>query len=216
MPSLGSFIVGTPARATGSSGGGGEPEPTIVHITSGTSQEFADRAGENPYLAVTVIDPTTVSVLVSLPAEMDQDEFTSFTEAMMFAFSGEIPFGWFSITAKGVVGLADSSDQGSTPDYIPVVGTVTLFPSFTRPIKITSTNQFFTVAASTAIFDSDGELSYDGQKGIRLISPQWSDLSDNAWTWTAQVRPGPGQNWEGFDVTFTAAPGASVDLVDFL
>lgn len=219
MAHLGTFIVGLPAYGAGTGSVEPEPvepEPTVITVPAGTAQAFADRAAQNPYLDVTVMDPNTVSVLVTLPTTMTPEDFNAFSDSMLFALSGDIPFGWFSITAKGVLGLADSGDSGSTPDYIPVVGTVTFFPSFAKPIKIVSQNAFLAISGAQATFDSDGELSYDGVKGVRLISPQWDDLSDNAWTWKAQVRPGPGQSWEGFDATFTAAPGATVDLVDFL
>lgn len=213
MASVGQFILGFPTSfSTG--GGGGTAGATLVEVPGNAAEIVARSAGSG----LTITEVGADSVEVVFPAEATANEMQDLAISLLqiFGAAAEPNIGWFTVTAKGMIGMADSSDAGSRPDYIPVLGTVTFFPNFALPIKIVSTNTFFSVGASQAVFDSDGELSFDGEKTIRLISPAWDDLSANDWQWVAQVRPGPGQNWQGWDASFTAAPGDTVDLSDFL
>lgn len=120
--------------------------------------------------------------------------------------------GWLTITAAGILGLADSADVGAVPDALPVVGSVTLTPSITKPLRINSSGQILFVGTINAVFDVAGVLSYDGVSNVRIIAPQWSDLSNTAWRWTADIRPGSGQNWTPWSVSFTGSPGETVNL----
>lgn len=123
---------------------------------------------------------------------------------------------WLTVSAAGIVGSADSADAGKDPDYTPVAGTVTFVPTFSRPIRLISEQKFFAVAATSATFDSSGELTFDGGKDVRLIAPLWAELSDQTWKWRATVRPGGDQGWASFEIEFTGAPGDVVDLASFL
>ena len=209
MPNLGSFIVFAPT-------GGADVAPTNLVTVPGNAEDYIERA-EGTGLVLTMVDENTLSIV--LPDSEDPEAVLELATALQYVFTAPVSpdIGWFAVTAAGILGMADSSDADLAPDYVPVVGSVTFIPSFNRPIKIVSSNRFFAVTPTVAEFDSDGELSYQGGKQVRLISPVWDDLSSNDWSWTAQVRPGPGQSWEGFDVTaMRPAPGTTVDLVDFL
>ena len=124
--------------------------------------------------------------------------------------------GWLTVSAAGIVGSADSNDTGLEPDYVPIVGTVTFTPTFTRPIRINSSGRFLAMATINARFDSNGILTYDDQVDCRLIAPQWTELSDTEWQWRANIVPGGGQSWNSFEVLFSGAPGDRVNLASFL
>jgi hypothetical protein len=124
--------------------------------------------------------------------------------------------GWLTVVASGIEALADSSDSGGSPDYNPLVGTVVLTPSTTRPLRVVSLGILIAVGPVTVVFDSEGELSYDGVKDVRLVAPQWPDLSNTEWRWQASVTPGPGQSWQPFSGSFTGAPGSTFNLATLL
>lgn len=204
----------------------GGVQPTEVTVP-GNAAAIVARAVALPTLfTATVIDADTV--MVTFPSELTVDQLFTLASQMTSSFHevGEGELGWLTVTARGILGLADSADEGSAPDYIPVVGTVTLTPTRTptatptkgllQPIRVISTGQFLVVATVTATFDSDGELSYDETKNVRLIAPKWDQLSDTEWEWRADIRPGPGQNWAGWSVHFSGAPGDVVNLASLL
>lgn len=182
----------------------------------GNAAEVVARAGGS-LLTVEEIDASSVSLI--LPTFIDSDEeIDEISSQLLYVFGpvADIDVGWLTVTAQGILGLADSSDASGVPDYIPVVGTVTLSPTITKPIRIISLTQFIALAPFTATFDSDGELSYDGIKNVRIIAPLWSDLSNTSWKWQADIRPGSGQSWGSFSGSFTGAPGSVFDLASLL
>lgn len=158
------------------------------------------------------------SVTFAFPSTLTAKIVSDISGQLNYIFSEPNPgdLGWMTITAKGIVGLADSADDGGVPDYIPVAGFATLTPTLSQPIRIIPTGQFLAVASVTATFDSDGELSFDGQKKLRVIAPKWTGLSKTDWSWAVEVRPGPGQSWSPFTTTVTGAPGSTVDLASGL
>lgn len=201
----------SPLVATGGGGSGGS------NVTvPGNAEDILTRAA-GAIFTVEEVDDDNVTLI--LPAFLDsEDDIDTLSSQLMYVFgpvSGD-ELGWLTVTAKGILGLADSSDVGGDPDSIPVTGTVTLTPGISRPIRIISTGQFLAVAPVVVDFDEDGELAYDGIKTVHLIAPQWTDLSNTTWSWTADVRPGPGQTWQPFSVSFTGAPGDTVNLASLV
>lgn len=168
--------------------------------------------------AVDVIKVDDDHVTVALPAESDVTDFLNVLNQAIWVFGApaEDEIGWIAVTAKGILGMADSSDEGPNPDYVPVTGTITLVPEVSGPIRLVSSGRFFAVAGLTCTFDSDGELSYDGGKNVRVVSPLWQELSNQDWRWVATVAPGFDQSWTPFTVPFTGAPGSVVNLANLL
>ncbi len=207
MVARGSFVV----FGGGSGGGGGE---AIVAVP-GNSAQIVARAADTD-VTVTALDADHVSV--ALPASTGIENFLDLMNQLIYVFGapGEDEIGWITVSAKGILGMADSSDPGPNPNYVPVTGTITFVPEITGVVRLLTTGRFFAVAPVTCTFDSDGELSYDGGKTVRLISPLWSELANKAWKWTATVSPGFGQSWDAFVVQFTGAPGTTVNLASLL
>ena len=208
MASLGTFAS---VVALGGGGGGGAATVTVP----GNALAIVARAAGTD-ITVTFVDPNTVTV--GLPAAVGYEQMMLLATDLVYVFGtvAANELGWMTITAKGIEAIADSSDPGGAPDYNPVVGTVVLTPSLTRPIRVLASNQFISMAPITATFDSDGELSFDGQKNVRIVAPGWTGLSRTDWRWNAEVRPGPGQSWSSFSVSFTGLPGSIVNLATLL
>lgn len=214
MADLGTFFVVGGASAGPGGGGGGAGLPTTVTVPGNAAAIVLRAVGA--LFDATEVDADTVEV--TFPSGLTVEQIFLMANQLNFAFGvlSEDELGWMTVTARGILGLADSADADLAPDYIPVVGTITLTPTLSRPIKIVSTGQFLAVASITATFDSDGELSYDGSKNVRIIAPEWPQLSNTTWRWTAEIRPGPGQNWQSFSVSFTGLPGDVVNLGSLL
>lgn len=213
MAALGSFVLLTSSAGTG---GGGGALPSLVTVPGNAAAIVARALASSALFTATETDANTVEL--EFPTLLTLDDVFTLSNQLNYVFGvlGEDELGWLTVTAKGILGLADTSDAGVAPDYVPVVGTVTLTPGLSRPIRIISTGQFLAVSSITATFDSDGELAFDGEKNIRLIAPQWDQLSSTTWRWTADVRPGPGQNWQAFTVNFTGLPGDVINLASLI
>lgn len=214
MPSPEEYRVLThlPATAGEAPTGGGGPGDAVSTITvPGNASAIAAR-GVSAMFAVEEVDANHVTL--TLPTTMDLADIDTLSSQLLYVF-GAPPvndLGWLTVTAEGILGLADSSDPDDAPDYVPVAGTVTLTPTLTRPVRINSTGQFLALSTVTVVFDSDGEMSYDGIKNVHLIAPLWADLSNTSWKWSALISPGSGQSWSSFTVSFTGAPGAIINL----
>jgi hypothetical protein len=154
------------------------------------------------------------NVTLSMPADFDNiSDADLFAAQLTYVFGSEATdLGWLTVTARGVQMYADTADAGGAPNHVPISGTVVFTPGLSKPVKRVSTNEILAIAGATASFDAGGELSFDGEEDIRLIAPQWTDLSNTTWKWTATFNPGPGQNWQSFSVVFTGTPGAVIDL----
>ena len=198
-------------------GDGGEGGGVLTTVTvPGNAEEVIERAVGTGLIVAYVDDD---HVTVSLPAEATVAEMFQLSMDINNVFAAPLgtgELGWLTVTAAGIFGMADSSDAGGDPDYIPVVGTVTISSTLSKPLYIAATGQFLAVSSVTAILDSDGELSYDGIKTVRIIAPQWAGLSNTAWKWEATVKPGAGQSWGAFTVQFTGHPGDVVNLASLL
>src|SRR6478609_2155589 len=210
MAHFGSFVLMNPlASGTGGAGAG-----TNVLVPGNAAAVVARAAGMD--FDVELVDAD--NVLLILPENSTADGIQTIAQQILYVFG--VPatndLGWLTVTAKGLLALADSSDAGGAPDYIPVVGTVVLTPSITRPVRILSSGRFLALNPLTTTFDSDGELAYDGIKNVRIVAPQWTDLSNTSWRWNVEVKPGPGQSWQGFTGSFTGAPGSTFNLVSLL
>lgn len=208
MADRGSFVV---IGEGGAGGGGGE----AIIAVPGNSAALLTRAGDTD-VSLTSLDSDHVSV--ALPASTGIEGFLALLNQMIWVFGspGDDEIGWLTVSAKGILGMADSSDAGPNPDFLPVTGTITFVPEVTGVVRLVSTGRFFAVAPVTCTFDGDGELSYDGGKSVRLIAPQWSELANTSWKWTATVSPGFGQSWDSFVVQFTGAPGSVINLASLL
>lgn len=207
MANLGSFVFGLLAG-----GGGGGPMTIAV---PGNAASVVAR-GTEVGVTVVSVDPNTVELV--LPTEMTYVALQELLNELTYVFgsaSGS-ELGWLTVTAKGILGMADSSDADAAPDYVPVAGIVTLTPSLSRPVRLLASGQFLAVSPIVATFDSDGELSLDGVKNVRIIAPQWTGLSRTDWRWSFEVRPGPGQSWSGFSGSFTGVRGALINLASFI
>ena len=204
MADWGSFFLSAPDHASAGS------EPTTVTVPGNATEVVARATGT--LISVAYADDNTV--LVTMPSTASYDDMALAATQLQYIFGafGTNDLGWLTVTAKGILGLADSSDVGPYPDYIPIVGFVTLTPSLARPIRLISSGEFLAVASITVSFDSDGELAFDGVKNVRLIAPQWTNLSNTTWVWNADIKPGPGQSWPAFSVTFTGTPGTVINL----
>ncbi len=200
----GSFFVSAPTH--GSTGAA----PTVVTVPGNATEVVARAAGAA--FTVSYVDDNTVNLV--MPETADFTDMETIANQLLYVFGtfGTDDLGWLTVTARGILGLADTSDPGSAPDYVPIVGIVTLTPSLSRPVRLISTGEFMPVAPVTVTFDSDGELAYDGIKNVRLIAPQWTNLSNTTWRWIADIKPGPGQSWPGFSVNFTGTPGTIINL----
>ena len=212
MANIGEFIVGYPSAAGGGTGGDGTSTEVIV---PGNADAIVARS-MGMLVTVEKIDANHVTVGYPGGASLSQIRTIANQLSYLFGAPAVDEIGWLTVTAKGLLGYADGADEDSAPDYTPVVGQVVFTPELPGTIKLVTTNRFFAVAGVTATFDSDGELSYAGQKNIRLIAPQWSELSNKTWRWIASVQPGPGQSWTPFTVFFTGAPGAVINLATLL
>ena len=211
MADLGTFVL-----FPTSSGGGGEAVPFAVDVP-GNAVAIAARAVTATDL-ITVTADGTDSVEITWPVGATFEEMMEISSALSYIFGSvmEGELGWLTVEAKGILGFADSSDPGGAPDYVPVAGTVTFSASLSRPIRILSTGEFLAVAPISATFDSDGELSFDGEKDVRIIAPLWTGLSNTTWRWNFDVRPGPGQTWSPFSGNFTGSPGETVNIASAL
>jgi len=158
------------------------------------------------------------TVVLTLPEAFTDDEVPELVSQLneVFAPPTDITTGWLTLTAEGLQAYADTSDVGGAPDYVAVVGTVVLTPGLVKPIRRVTTGELFFPSAVTATFDSNGVLSYDGVADVRVVAPQWSELSRTDWKWTAEVKPGPGQAWQAWGASFSGAPGATINLANFL
>ena len=173
--------------------------------------------GAGAIFSVEEVDDNTVALTLPDTFDAVADTNTITTQlAYVFGSSGDDELGWLTVIAAGILGLADSADVGGAPDYVPVVGTATLTPSIAKTLRSTSPSQFIGLVPLTATFDSNGDLSYDGVKDLRILAPLWTELSNTTWKWLVDVRPGPGQTWPGFSGSFTGAPGSVFDIATLL
>jgi hypothetical protein len=201
-------MQGTPVLLTTGSSGTNVP-------VDGNATEIEARA-DGTIFSISETDPDMV--VLTLPGSLSSADIPEMVEQLndVFAPPSDPPSGWMTVVLSGIQAFADTSDVGGEPDTIPMSGTVTLTPGLSRPIRQISTRDFFAVAPTVAAFDGDGDLAYAGSKGVRLVAPEWTDLTNTSWRWTAEVRPGPGQTWDAFSVTFTGAPGETVNLADLV
>ncbi len=211
MADWGEFFVMNPTATGGEGGGGG----TTVGVP-GNATAIVARAADADF-DVVFVDANTVTLTIPSSVSSQDDMYNIATQlAYVFGVVSSGDLGWLTVTAKGILVLADSSDAGGAPDYIPVIGTVSLTPTLSKPTRRISTGEFVPAAPVVATLDSDGELSYDGQKNVRILAPQWSDLSNTTWRWAFEVRPGPGQSWSPFSGSFTGTPGTTINLSAFV
>lgn len=194
----------------------------LAQGSSGTDVPVAGNAAEVESRAVgtifTVEEEDPNLVVLTLPSELDSTDVPEMADQIndVFAPPSAVISGWLTVTAKGILVMADTADANGSPDYVPVAGTVTLTPNTTKPLRQLSTGDILLTSVVVATFDSNGVMSFDGVSDVRVIAPQWSDLSNTAWKWQAEVRPGAGQSWSAWSVSFTGAPGATVNLSSLL
>lgn len=214
MAALGSFVVLTPSATSG--GGGGGALPTIITVPGNAAAIVARALESEALFTATEVDSDTVEV--TFPVGLTLEELFEMSNQMNYVFGtlGADDLGWMTVTAKGVLGLADGADTGPAPDYVAVAGTIEITSGLARPVRILSTGQFLVLSKISATFDSDGELFFGGNKNVRLVAPQWAQLSNTTWRWTAEFKPGPGQNWQSFSVTFTGLPGDVINLATLI
>lgn len=84
------------------------------------------------------------------------------------------------VIGRFVVVAPDSDDVDTDPDLVALKGIVTFTPAVDKVLS--ATEQIFPVAVK-AYLDSEGYLTYKGERGVYLLSPE-SDINPSDWTWT--------------------------------
>lgn len=84
------------------------------------------------------------------------------------------------VIGRFVVVAPDSDDVDTDPDLVALKGIVTFTPAVDKVLS--ATEQIFPVVVK-AYLDSEGYLTYKGERGVYLLSPE-SDINPSDWTWT--------------------------------
>lgn len=84
------------------------------------------------------------------------------------------------VIGRFVVVAPDSDDADTDPDLVALKGVVTFTPAVDKVLG--ATEQIFPVVVK-AHLDSEGYLTYKGERGVYLLSPE-SDINPSDWTWT--------------------------------
>ena len=132
--------------------------------------------------------------------------------------------GYITVVAKGLLGIADSSDADTKPDGVPLVARVEFTASNARPVIAIGENPqtIIPLAKITCDLDANGNLrppndgtdtGADASGSLRLVAPDGPGIDYTGWQWTAKFSPGPGQSrWQYFSITFGGTGGETVDL----
>lgn len=133
--------------------------------------------------------------------------------------------GWITVSGKGLLALADSTDPDSRPDARPMNGEVILSAvDLDGPVVALTSSTIVPIGTITAGF-LEGELRppKNGEKGeldpegaLNIVAPLQDELSHVGWLWEAWVKPGADAGWPEFRIRFTGAPGETVDLAQEL
>lgn len=136
--------------------------------------------------------------------------------------------GYITVVAKGLLGIADSTDGSTQPDGVPLVARVEFVASNTRPVvAIGETPQvIIPLAKITCDLDASGNLrppndgintGADASGSLRLVAPDGPGIDYTGWQWRATFTPGAGQtSWQAFSVSFGGSNGATIDLGQML
>lgn len=117
------------------------------------------------------------------------------------------------IVGRFLAVVADTADDADTsPDHVPLGGTITLTPSVSSILRTQPEPATFVMTPIVATLDSTGYLSHLGSRGISVLAP---DATTNPTSWTYKVTPtltlnGKLVQYPSWNIE--VSPGATVDL----
>lgn len=130
--------------------------------------------------------------------------------------------GWFSVSGRLLLGLADSDDAGNSPDAVSAVADVIITNNAPVPLVAATEGVMFKVADVHATLDTEGRLrppanGLDGTPSpnsteVFLVAPNQASIHEVGWWYTFTFVPRAGQTWETFSIQVTGEPGDTKNL----
>lgn len=132
--------------------------------------------------------------------------------------------GYLTVTGRGVIATADSSDVGDQPDMVMALANVRFEPTLSVSALVSLADDMFILPQKiTATLNSDGRLvppadgvssapSVSAPTHLQLLAPNQSSLNYTGWQWLATLTPIAPQNWQPFTCRFSGEPDEEVSL----
>lgn len=120
------------------------------------------------------------------------------------------------VVGRFVAGTGDGVDQDYLPDSNPVTGNVTFTPSVSKVLVASGSPDPVTVELLpiTAVIDSSGYLSFNGQQGVWLFATNDPSQNPSGWTYSVQYNltySGTTVDKSKFDIAVKSSDAANPD-----